>query len=89
MSEDENNKLRLSYIETDVAKQADDYEKMRDRVVEIEKSQIRSEASASKTLGMVGIIYKVAVGILIAVGGTFAANAWAAAQVMAMQGVIK
>ena len=89
MSEDENNKLRLGYIESDVSKLSEDVEKTKDRIVEIEKNLIRADERGQKTLGMVGLIYKVAVGILIVVGGTFAVNAWAAANVMATQGVMK
>lgn len=88
MSEDETNKLRLGYIESDVSKLTDDVEKTKDRIVEIEKNLIRAEETGKKTLGVVGLIYKVAVGILIVVGGTFAVNAWAAAQVIAKQGGI-
>jgi len=88
MSEDDTNKLRLSYIETDVSKLNDNYEKTNDRIVDIEKNLIRAEERGQKTLGIVGLIYKVAVGILIVVGGTFAVNAWAAAKVMTKQGGI-
>lgn len=89
MSEDDTNKLRLGYIETDVSKLNDNYVKTNDRIVDIEKNLIRAEERGQKTLGIVGLIYKVAVGILIAVGGTLLVNAWAAAQVATAQGVIK
>lgn len=77
------NALELKQDVKDLSKKVVDNDTaLTKKIVEIEKSNIKS-------LGITSLTYKVAVGILIFAGGTFLVNAWAATKVMAIQGVIK